>query len=132
MIASPGARLSMVINKISWMVADITDPDLPIETSSIDLWHDRAVLHFLTQTSQQELYAQTLRRVIKPGGFAIISVFAIDGATKCCGLEIVNYNEIMLSELLGSGFELLDFFPYEYTTPSGASRAYIYTQFKKI
>lgn len=117
--------------RIKWLVADITDPDLPIETNSIDLWHDRAVLHFLTDSSQQERYAQALGRVIRPGGFAIISAFAIGGATKCNGLEIVNYNETMLSDLLGTKFDLLEFFPYEYTTPSGNTRAYIYTQFQK-
>jgi hypothetical protein len=97
----------------------------------IDLWHDRTVLHFLTGEDQQKGYLDTLKKIVKKEGYVIIAVFSLEGAKKCSGLDVKNYDHTMISKFLGTGFELLEHFPYVHTTPSGDSRPYIYTRFIK-
>ena len=97
-----------------------------------DLWHDRAVLHFFTEQQQQEAYFKLLKTILKPNGYVILAEFNLEGAKKCCGLNVINYNEIMLQERLGVDFKLLKTFNYTYTQPSGNTREYIYTLFQRI
>jgi chemotaxis methyl-accepting protein methylase len=95
------------------------------------LWHDRAVLHFFTEQSQQKAYFDLVKKALKPKGFVILAEFNLEGAKKCSGLDVFNYNEEMLQERLGSDFELLKSFNYTYTQPSGNTREYVYTLFQK-
>ncbi|GBD92137.1 N5-glutamine S-adenosyl-L-methionine-dependent methyltransferase [bacterium BMS3Abin04] len=117
---------------VKWIVDDITDPEYIKEIGAIDLWHDRTVLHFLTEEKQKEGYFSTLKHLVKIGGFVIIAVFALGGAQKCSGLDIVNYNHKMVSNFLGDNFKLLHYFPYLYIQPSGGERPYVYTLFQRI
>jgi len=88
------------------------------------------LLHFLLHEEDRLTYFSTLKKVLKKGGFAIIAAFSLEGARKCSGLKVVNYNEKMLAQYLGSSFKLLETFYYTYSMPSGAARPYIYTLFQ--
>ena len=117
---------------VKWIVDDITNPQNLDNTLKIDLWHDRTVLHFLTEAKQQAGYLATLKRVVKKGGFVIIAVFSLEGAKKCSGLDVVNFDHKMISEFLGNDFELIKHMDHLYINPSGGERPYVYTLFRRI
>lgn len=117
---------------VKWIVDDITNPQNLDNTLKIDLWHDRTVLHFLTDKKQQAGYLSTLKRVVKKGGFVIIAVFSLEGAKKCSGLDVVNYDHKMISEFLGNDFELIKYLDHLYINPSGGERPYVYTLFRRL
>ncbi len=126
------ARLSaQQAGLVRWVVTDITAPENLAEPGEVDLWHDRAVLHFLTEEEQRSAYLETLRKLLKPDGQVIIAAFSLDGAKKCSGLDVYNYSADMLVEFLGDEFELQDAFDHTYYQPSGAPRPYIYTRFRR-
>ena len=116
---------------INYIVDDLTNPSELLKLKNVDLWHDRAVLHFFTEQSQQKAYFDLVKKVLKPKGFVILAEFNLEGAKKCSGLDVFNYNEEMLQERLGSDFELLKSFNYTYTQPSGNTREYVYTLFQR-
>ena len=117
--------------KISWFVDDIANPKNIDKLKSIDLWHDRTVLHFLTKEKQQNGYLKTLRKLVSRKGYVIIAVFSLTGAKKCSGLDVKNYNHKMIENYLGEDFELLKHLSYIYTMPSGDLRPYVYTLFQR-
>ena len=120
-------------SNVRFIVDDLTNPTTSLNIKNVDLWHDRAVLHFFVQQSQQDAYFNLLKRKVKDGGYVIFSEFAIDGAKKCCGLDILNYSDEMFQERLGDDFELLESFNHLYKHPSnGNTRKYIYGLFKRI
>jgi ubiquinone/menaquinone biosynthesis C-methylase UbiE len=118
-------------SKVKWIVDDITQPIYIQNLRDISIWHDRAVLHFLLKENQQQVYLSTLRKVIKKGGYVIIAAFSLEGAKKCSGLDVRNYDQNMLAKFLGEDFRLLEYFDYIYHIPSGEARPYIYTLFQK-
>jgi ubiquinone/menaquinone biosynthesis C-methylase UbiE len=116
---------------VTWIVDDLTGPAHLQQLKDIALWHDRAVLHFLVEEKHRRTYFRTLKRVIRPGGYVIISAFSLKGSTMCSGLNVRNYDDHMIAALLGTGFDLLESCDYIYHNPSGAPRAYIYTLFRR-
>ena len=119
-------------NNVSFIVDDLTNSTTSLNIKNVDLWHDRAVLHFFTSKDQQLSYFNLLKKIVREGGYVIFSEFGIDGAKKCCGLDIVNYSEKMFQDRLGDDFELLESFNHLYSHPSnGNTRKYIYTLFKR-
>ncbi len=117
---------------INFIVDDLTEPKDLKHIDMIDLWHDRAVLHFFTDENQKKNYFNLLKRKVRSGGYVIFSEFAVGGAKKCCGLEVVNYDENMFKEGLGDSFILLESFNFIYEHPSnGNKRKYIYTLFRR-
>jgi hypothetical protein len=116
---------------INYIVDDLTNPSELLKLKNVNLWHDRAVLHFFTEQSQQKAYFDLVKKALKPRGFVILAEFNLEGAKKCSGLDVFNYNEEMLQERLGSDFELLKSFNYTYTQPSGNTREYVYTLFQR-
>jgi SAM-dependent methyltransferase len=116
---------------VQFVVDDLTNPSELLKIKNVDLWHDRAVLHFFTEEKQQKAYFDLLKGALKPKGFVILAEFNLEGAKKCSGLDVFNYNEEMLHERLGTDFVLLKSFNYTYTQPSGNTREYVYTLFKK-
>lgn len=116
---------------VRWIIDDITQPTHIQNLTDIAVWHDRAVLHFLLEESQQQTYLSTLKKVIKKGGYVIIAAFSLEGAKKCSGLDVKNYDQNMLAKFLGEDFHLLEYFNYIYHMPSGKPRPYIYALFQK-
>ncbi len=117
--------------KVEFIVDDLTAPSELLKLKNVDLWHDRAVLHFFTTKKQQKSYFDLVKKVLKPNGFVILAEFNLEGAKKCSGLDVFNYNETMLQERLGADFKLLKSFNYTYTQPSGGLREYVYTLFQR-
>ncbi|WP_372794369.1 class I SAM-dependent methyltransferase [Lutibacter sp.] len=116
---------------VQFILDDLTNPIALLKLKNVDLWHDRAVLHFFTTETQQKAYFDLIKKVLKPNGYVILAEFNLEGAKKCSGLDIVNYNEEMLQERLGTDFKLLKSFNYTYTQPSGGLREYVYTLFQR-
>lgn len=125
-------RLGERENKIHWVVDDLTEPTQLCNLEQVDLWHDRAVLHFFSDKKEQDTYFDLLRKLVKKNGFVIIATFNLEGATKCSGLPVFRYDQKMLQEKLGKSFDLIEAFDYCYTMPKGETRKYIYTLFKRI
>jgi len=84
--------------EVTWMVADLLAWEPP---RCWDLWHDRAVLHFLVDAQDRDTYVRLLRRALRPGGAFVIGTFAADGPTHCSGLPVQRYAAEDLAELLG-------------------------------
>ena len=102
-----------------------------LKLDEYDIWHDRAVLHFLLEEEECNSYVSNLESCIPVGGFAVIETFSIDGAQMCCGLNLRRYSEDMLVELLGDNWQLLRSINHVYTNPSGGDRPYISTVFQR-
>ncbi len=122
------ARLGDQASIPTWIAADVTgawshDP--------VDIWHDRAVFHFLTDAGDRARYRNHLKRLLKPGGVAIIATFALDGPEKCSGLPVARYSPETLARALGSGFTLVESAPHRHTTPTGATQAFQYSRFRR-
>jgi len=118
-------------SQVRWIVDDLTSPEDLLGLELIDLWHDRAVLHFFQDNVSQDTYFNLLRKLVSPGGFVIIASFNLKGAPKCSGLPVFRYNAPMLQEKLGEEFQLKEAFDYTYTMPSGDTREYVYTLFQR-
>ena len=91
-----------------------------------DIWHDRAVFHFLTSKKDREKYFEVLQNSLKNGATAIISTFNIDSATQCAGLDIVQYSEQKMKEELPMGLELIESQEYTHVTPKDSEQGYVY------
>ena len=89
-----------------------------------DLWHDRAVFHFLVASADRDAYVRTLRSAIRPDGFVVLATFAPDGPEFCSGLPVARYSAEDLADLLGAGFELLETRREEHVTPEGATQPF--------
>ncbi len=116
-------------NKVEIIVDDLTNATNLDSIEPVDLWFDRAVLHFFTEEKDQKAYFALLHKLVKKNGFVILAEFALDGALKCSGLDVHRYSNELYQEKLGDEFTLLNTFDYTYTMPSGDPRAYIYSLF---
>lgn len=124
-------RLGPLGDRVQWVQDDLTDPGQISLLEDVNLWHDRAVLHFLVNPKDQSTYFQLLRKVLKPLGYVIIAAFSLAGAKMCSGLPVKNYNSEMLEEGLGADFRLVESFDWIHTMPNGAERDYVYTLFQR-
>jgi len=125
-------RIGSLQRKVQWIVDDLVNPTELLKLPKVDLWNDRAVLHFFTEEKDQETYFKLLNAKVKKNGFVILSVFNLEGATKCSGLDVKRYDAAMLQEKLGGAYRLLENFNHVYTMPNGEDRPYVYTLFQRI
>jgi hypothetical protein len=124
-------KLGDRINKVILYHGDIAKI-LPPTIPKVDLWIDRAVLHFLTEENDIEGYFQNLRSIVKRGGFALFAQFSLEGAAKCAGLNIHRYSAKNLSGRLGDDFQVVNQFDHTYINPYGDPRPYIYVLYKRL
>ncbi|MEX2372352.1 MAG: class I SAM-dependent methyltransferase [Dehalococcoidia bacterium] len=124
------ARLGQDAARVNYVVADLAHDNLQLR--DVALWHDRAVLHFFTNPADRETYLATIRRALRSDGYAIIATFAPAGAPQCSGLDVTRYDPGELTELMGSGFELVEAFDYLYQRPDGDVRPFTYTLFRRV
>lgn len=117
-------RLGDASERVHWLVADITRSDLP--PSRYDVWHDRAVFHFLTAPGDRDAYVRQVARAVKHGGYVIVSTFGPEGPTKCSGLEVVRYDAESLHREFGVKFRLLGSSKEEHQTPFGTTQQFLY------
>lgn len=122
-------RLGTRAEQVQWLDAEATTATLP--ASTFDVWHDRAVFHFLTAAADRKSYVNQLRHAVKPGAHIIIATFSLDGPTRCSGLPIVQYSAETLHAELGTQFELISQQNETHLTPSGATQNFIYCHFIK-
>ncbi len=94
--------------------------------AGFDLWHDRAVLHFLTDPAQRDAYVAQATRSVRPGGHLVIATFASDGPTRCSALDVMRYDADALAALFEPGFEALASERDLHTTPGGAPQVFQY------
>lgn len=127
-LAQTRQRLGQRAQSIRFIVADVASwhPDF-----SVGLWHDRAVLHFLTDEAERAAYAEALRSAVRPGGYVIISGFAPSGPERCSGLPVMRADQSAIASLLDPEFELLDAFEKDHTTPTGATQRFVFTRFRR-
>jgi len=110
-------RLGSASERVHWLVADVTKAELP--RSVYDVWHDRAVFHFLTPPTDREAYVRQAAHAVKAGGYAIVSTFGPEGPTKCSGLDVVRYDAESLHREFGEHFRLLKSTKELHQTPFG-------------
>lgn len=118
------------MHHVQWLCQNISGT-LPLELNAIDIWIDRAVLHFLTDEDEIKGYFKNVTSTLKAGGHAIFAEFSKTGASKCAGLFLHRYSIEELSEKLGSLFRLVSYFDYTYINPYGDPRPYIYALYKR-
>jgi 2-polyprenyl-3-methyl-5-hydroxy-6-metoxy-1,4-benzoquinol methylase len=110
-------RLGLLAEQVKWIVADITQAQL--ESFAYDVWHDRAVFHFLTTIEQRAAYVRNVAKAVKLGGHVIVSTFGPEGPTKCSGLEVMRYNAESLHGEFGPHFRLVESSKELHQTPFG-------------
>jgi SAM-dependent methyltransferase len=118
------ARLGEPGKGVQWVCADITRADLPAQ--AYDVWHDRAVFHFLVQQEQRNAYVRLAVRAVKPGGHIIVSTFGPEGPTKCSGLDAVRYDAESLHGEFGKRFRLVQSSKELHQTPFGTTQQFLY------
>lgn len=123
-LAAARERLGKRSSGVRWLEGDITKIDLP--ESSYDLWHDRAVFHFLTDPTHRELYLQNVLHSVKKGGHIIVATFSLDGPKRCSGLEVMQYDPQSLHATFGDHFRLVDSRSEDHITPTGSLQNFIY------
>jgi SAM-dependent methyltransferase len=128
-LSASQSRLGTKANDINWVVADITKADLPIQ--SYDVWHDRAVFHFLTSAEDRQAYVQAVLRAVKPGGHVIVATFAEDGPLQCSGLPVMRYNSDELHAEFGEPFTLVHHEKESHQTPFGTAQQFTYCYCRK-
>jgi SAM-dependent methyltransferase len=116
------ARLGDAAGRVQWLVGDATTR--LFEDDTVDLWHDRAVFHFLVDEERRRAYVNHLRRCVRPGGFVIIATFGPGGPERCSGLPVARHAPAEVVEALGPGFELVDSAEEEHVTPAGTSQSF--------
>ena len=121
-------RLGAAGQRVHWLAGDITEIDL--ETGAYDIWHDRAVLHFLTAKEQRLAYVRQAARCIKPGGHLIVGTFGPEGPTRCSGLEVMRYDAESLHREFGAPFRLMESSEELHLTPLETTQQFLYCHFQ--
>lgn len=123
-LAAAQQRLGARAAGVHWLEADILRAALPCR--AYDLWHDRAVFHFLTDAAERAAYVDQVLHAVKPGGHVIVASFAEDGPEKCSGLPVMRYAPDALHAEFGAPFELLHHEREAHETPGGAVQQFVY------
>ncbi len=117
-------RFGILCSYIKWLVDDITKAALP--ANYYDIWHDRAVFHFLTNDEDRRAYVKQVARSVRKGGHVIVATFGLNGPTKCSGLDVVRYDADSLHAQFGRHFQLIKSRVENHTTPWGAGQQFLY------
>lgn len=123
-------RLGAKADRIRWLEANILEAALP--ERAYDIWHDRAVFHFLTKPEERKAYVDAVLRSVKPGGHVIVATFAEDGPEKCSGLPVMRYSAGQLHGEFGAPFDLLGQEREEHHTPAGVIQRFVYCFCRKL
>lgn len=127
-LAKAKARLGERACSVSWIEADVTTA---ANVGEFDVWHDRAVFHFLTDPDDRRRYVELARRSVSPGGHLIVATFAQDGPPRCSGLDVCRYDAQSLAAELGTSFSLVSVATETHTTPQGSPQAFFYGVFRR-
>ncbi|CAN5764275.1 class I SAM-dependent methyltransferase [soil metagenome] len=119
-------RLGDAADDVEWYVTDVTRFVSP---HTWDVWHDRAVFHFLTEPPDRSAYIDALVKATRAGSSVIIATFGPDGPTSCSGLPVARYSSREMQDVLGDGFELVESTREDHRTPGGGSQRFVYCRF---
>ena len=122
-------RLGPQAAAVTWIAADITAAHLP--RRHYDVWHDRAVFHFLTEEENRRKYVEAVQRSVKPGGHVIVATFGPNGPLQCSGLPVRRYDPDGLHDEFGDAFQLVEHMSEEHHTPFGTVQQFIYCYCRK-
>ncbi len=122
-------RLGNHADFVDWIVGDITNVNLPI--NRFDVWHDRAVFHFLTDPNDRKAYVEQVIRAVRPNGRVIIATFSEEGPEKCSGLPVMRYKPETLHAEFGDNFLLVQHEKESHLTPFGTVQQFVYCYFRK-
>lgn len=123
-------RLGKQADAVHWVEGDVTRADFPIH--HFDIWHDRAVFHFLTDAADRHAYVERVMRAVRPGGHVIVATFAEDGPEKCSGLPVMRYRQEALHAEFGDAFLLLEYEKEAHPTPFGTVQQFVYCYCRKM
>lgn len=123
-LATAKTRLGETASSVQWLEANVLEVEFPVH--SFDVWHDRAVFHFLTTEDERHAYVRAVLRAVKPGGPVIVATFAEDGPTKCSGLPVMRYSANELHAEFGEPFLLLGHEKESHHTPGGSEQKFVY------
>jgi SAM-dependent methyltransferase len=123
------ARLGSRASLVDWVVADATRWRPP---GTFDVWHDRAVFHFLVDSEQRHRYLATISAALSPGAQAVMGTFASDGPERCSGLPVARYEPESLAQELGPGFRLVENLHEEHRTPSGKMQRFQFSRLLRL
>ena len=121
-------RLGAAAAQVRWIAGDVTAVSLP--QHSVDVWHDRAVFHFLTEPEDRAAYVRNLLHCVRPGGHVIIGAFGPDGPVRCSGLPVVRYDPEAMHRELGGSFVKLETREELHFTPRGIAQQFVYCLFR--
>jgi SAM-dependent methyltransferase len=121
-------RLGERAEPVEWIAADVTEIQA---VGTFDVWHDRAVFHFLTDAADRKKYVDLARRTVPGGGHLIIASFADDGPKRCSDLDVCRYNAASMAAELGEGFSLVNQARETHSTPWNTSQAFFYGVFRR-
>ena len=122
-------RLGVRAARVEWIVGDVTELQ---DVGRFDIWHDRAVFHFLVEAADRNRYVALAERTVNLGGFAVMATFAPDGPDRCSGLPVRCYEPRDLAAECGPAFALLDSERYLHTTPNGVPQRFAYSTFRRV
>lgn len=128
-LAAARRRLGAAAERVGWIEADVTKAALPLH--GYDVWHDRAVFHFLTDPADRAAYVAQVLRAVKPGGHVIVASFAEDGPEKCSGLPVMRYSPDGMHAQFGDAFILEGHEKEAHQTPGGAVQQFVYCYCRK-
>lgn len=128
-LARARSRLGDRAGEVTWLEADVTRAALP--AGAYDVWHDRAVFHFLTDPEDRSRYVALAAQAVRPGGTLIVATFAPDGPTRCSGLEVARYDAEGLAREFAEGFVLTTGLTDVHRTPAGGEQRFTYAALRR-
>ena len=130
-LAAARLRLGAAAAGVTWIEADVTTALGTLPHHGFDVWHDRAVFHFLTGAAERAAYVRTVLHAVKPGGLVIVATFAEDGPQQCSGLPVMRYRPNDLHAEFGTPFELIGHEPETHHTPGGTAQQFVWCYCRK-
>jgi 2-polyprenyl-3-methyl-5-hydroxy-6-metoxy-1,4-benzoquinol methylase len=117
-------RLDASADTVKWLSGDVTT--IAFARHQYDVWHDRAVFHFLTESKERAAYVRQVAQAVKPGGHVIVATFGPEGPTQCSGLNVVRYDADALHNEFGTSFQLVKHLTELHQTPAGSIQQFTY------
>jgi SAM-dependent methyltransferase len=127
-LAAAQARLGARAEDVTWLAADILQAELP---QRYDVWHDRALFHFLADPAERARYMAAARAALKENGHLIVATFAPDGPTRCADLDVVRFAPEQLCETVGPGFYLVSSELRTHVTPWNSHQQFLFCHFHR-
>ncbi len=128
-LAAASERLGARAGAVHWILGDATELE---DVGSFEVWHDRAVFHFLVAEDDRGRYLKLMERTVPTGGFVIVATFGLDGPERCSGLDVRRYDPTLLSGELGGAFEILEDLARTHLTPRGIEQRFTYAMFRRV